>query len=327
VKRIESYRLKDDASEQPRKLLLPLSGGISSLVLLQILDRQLSRQRIKRGRNAYELLVLMVETPSLDNERSHSECFEDLKHNFQYHTFSLLSLSSVLELDQNIFKDFASLGTIDPTNAQACLETLLSAARTASTRADLFDTLRTRLIVAFAKLNNCDAVLWGHSNSRLAAKVLAAVAEGRGGSLPFHLLDGLSPWGVHFYYPVRDLFKPELIAYAKLFPDTLYELVVQEPLNAKPPKAIRDTSINDLLAEYINSQGEKYPSIMANVVRTASKLQSPAIPTEDLKCSVCAMPTRVEDSRRMQAESGDERSHLCLPCQRSSLEMRCRENR
>jgi cytoplasmic tRNA 2-thiolation protein 2 len=296
-------------------------------VLLQILDRQLYRQRIKRGRNAYELLVLMVETPSLDNERSHSECFEALKHNFQYHTFSVLSLSTVFELDQSIFKDFASLGTLDPTSAQASLETLLSAARTASTRADLFDTLRTRLIVAFAKLNNCDAVLWGHSNSRLAAKALAAVAEGRGGSLPFQISDGLSPWGVHFYYPVRDLFKPELIAYAKLFPDTLFELMVQEPLNAKPAKAIRDTSINDLLAEYINSQGEKYPSIMANVVRTASKLQSPAIPTEDLKCSVCAMPTRVEDSRQMQAESGDERSHLCLACQRSSLEMRRRDNR
>lgn len=326
VKRLESYQLKDDTQQQARRLLLPVSGGTSSTVLLQILDRHLQRQLINRGRPVYELLVLMVETPFLATDEHLRKCFDNLKRKFSNHSFSLLSLSNVFDLDESISGDLAILGPISRDSAEASLINLVSSARTASTRTDLLETLFVRLIVAFAKLNNCHAVLWGHSNDRLAAKSLAAVAEGRGGLLPLQISDGLSPWAVQFYYPLRDLVLPELVAFAKIHPERLSELLVHDTLNPMPPKSIRDTSISELLSNYITAQGEKYPSIIANIVRTVNKLQQPIFPSEVFKCSICVMPEQLQDGSHSQADLRDWPPRHCSTCQRSLAEMKPRDN-
>lgn len=319
VKRLESYKLKKDTSEKPCKLLLPVSGGVSSVVLLQVLDRLIERQLTKRGRTTYEILILMVENPLSDANRRIAQYYEAIKKTFSSYSFALLSLSTVFELDHGIYDDYSGLSSFDQSNPQETLEHIVSSAGTASSRADLLDTLLTRLIVIFSKINKCDAVLWGHSNSRLAAKSLSAVAEGRGGSLPFQILDGLSPHGVNFYYPLRDLFKPELATYSNVIPETFSDLLV--PDCSKQPVSVRDTSISDLLASYIDSQGEKYPSIMANVVRTASKLQVPVSRTGSSKCALCCMPILEKDELRNQADTGDDVPRLCFGCQRSTHEM------
>jgi cytoplasmic tRNA 2-thiolation protein 2 len=291
VKRMESYRLKDDASEQPRRLLLPLSGGISSVVLLQILDLQLQRQASKRGRTSYELYILTVEIPSMHFDGSVATTFHHLNQKYSSHSFSLVPLSEVFNLDSNVLEAFSDLGAREGKTPHASLDSLLSCTKTASSRADVLQLLLTRLIVAFAKLNSCDAILWGHSNSRLAAKALSGVAKGRGGFLPFEIADGPSPWEFTFYYPLRDLFKSELSAYANALSDDFSKLVT--PDSAPAPTSLRATSIDDLLSDYINSQGEKYPSIISNVVRTAGKLQ--ALPNSAKQavslCSICTMPT------------------------------------
>jgi cytoplasmic tRNA 2-thiolation protein 2 len=314
---MESYRLKNDVSGIPRKLLLPVSGGISSVVLLQILDSQLQRQLSKRGQNAYTLLIVMIETPSLALEESLSRRYDELKARFPSHDFSLKSLSEVFELDSNIFEDFSELRARKMQNNQTSLIDLLSSAATASARADILQLLLTRLIVAIAKQNACEAILWGHSDSRLAAKALSCVAKGRGGYLPYEVGDGPSPWGITFNYPMRDLFKPELVTYANALPDEISRLVIHDADPAGASISVRATAIDDLLSTYINNQGEKYPSIMANVVRTATKLRLPSSSTKHITslCSVCAMPALDTQAIRGAADSG-----LCYACQRLNLE-------
>ena len=87
---------------------------------------------------------------------------------------------------------------------------------------------------------------------------------------------------------MRDLFKTELEAFLECSPDLESRLVLNQGPEV-PVVSIRNTSIDTLLHNYITSQGEKYPSIMANVVRTASKLQVPPAET-GRRCRLCTMP-------------------------------------
>ncbi|KAF7506234.1 hypothetical protein GJ744_012126 [Endocarpon pusillum] len=317
VKRVKSYRLKEEVTEQPQKLLLPVSGGVSSVVLLQILDGLLQRQFSNRGRKPYELHLLMVEAPSLVSDRSVAATFNRLKQKFPSHTCSLVPLPEVFKLDSSICEDLSDLGAQRGKTPQASLDTLLSCSKTASSRTDVLQLLLTRLIVAFAKVNACNAILWGHSNSRLAAKALSSVSKGRGGYLPFDIADGPTPWGIAFYYPLRDLFKSELVMYTNALPDDFSGLVVHDLASVPTYTALRATSIDDLLSAYIDNQGEKYPSLMANVVRTAGKLQMPvsAMKQSASICGICAMPI----PETMASQESDE-SNICYACQRLRLE-------
>jgi cytoplasmic tRNA 2-thiolation protein 2 len=288
---MESYRLKNDTSRPKRKLLLPVSGGVSSLVLLQVLDFHIQRQFVSRGRAAYELEVLVVDTSCIDQTSSAVGLVESLEEIFPSRHFTLLSLDAVFKMDHDLHSALSDLGFHENMGEepQAGLERLMRSATTPTTRSDLFEVLLLRLIVCFAKSQGCEAILWGHSDSRLAAIALSNVAKGRGGALPNQIGDGPSPWGLHFNYPLRDLFKSELEIYAGLLSAQLVKVVVPD-LPAPTTSSIRETSIDDLLTNYITSQGEKYPSIMANVVRTASKLRMPSATEIEVVCRLCAMP-------------------------------------
>ena len=317
IKRIESYRFKNDVLEKPQKILLPVSGGISSMVLLHILDRQTQRQSAKRGQAAYELHVLMVDSSAQASRGDTTGLLNELKQIFPSHSFCSMPLAQVFELDGSILENLSDLGARKLETPQASLDALLSRPMTASSRTDVLQLLLTRLIIAVAKLNTCDAIFWGHSDSRLAAKALSNVAKGRGGYLPSEIGDGATPWGVTFYYPLRDLFKSELITYANALPDAFSKLVISDAAPAAAPLSIRAVSIDDLLSTYINTQGEKYPGIMANVVRTAGKLQSTlSSPTTQTAstCSICDMPADDVAGR----ETVD--SSICYACQRLRLE-------
>lgn len=312
---MESYRVKNDSSHQQRKLLLPVSGGVSSVVLLQVLDGHIQRQLASRGRASYDLAVLIIDTSCIDTTPGVMHLVGCVKDAFPSTQVSLLSLEAVLTMDNDIDNTLASLGFAreGDEEAQAELEHLIECATTPTTRADLFEILRLRLIVSFAKSQACEAVLWGHSDSRLAAIALSSVAKGRGGALPNLVGDGPSPWGLHFNYPLRDLFKSELELYAGLFSAQLSKVIIPDP-PALANSSIRESSIDDLLTNYITSQGAKYPSIMANVVRTASKLRMPAINAADVACPVCATPV-------ICASNEHSHSRLCYGCLKIKAEI------
>lgn len=302
-----------------------MSGGISSVVLLQILDRLIQRQLAKRGRASYELFVAVVEPIYQESNNTRVSCFRALRQKFSLHKVFLLPPKAIAELDHDFSHDWADLCKLPEAKVGDDLERLLLSSGTASTRAHLHGALLTRLIVAFAKANRCDAVLWGHSSSCLAAKSLAAVAEGNGGSLPLQYSDGLSSWDMPFYFPLRDLFKPELISYADCLTG-LSDLVVGDMPENEQQISIRDTSIQTLLSRYIDSQGEKYPSIMANVVRTSSKLEAPNTIKTTSRCLVCAMPIFDGKSDHTNTVKESSRPLTCFTCHRAVLESKCRED-
>ncbi|RMZ76704.1 hypothetical protein DV737_g4686, partial [Chaetothyriales sp. CBS 132003] len=240
-KRMESFRFRksmtDEAAATPgmkKRLLLPLSGGVSSLALLHVLDVQLARQLEKQNRTAYELVLVHV------------------------------------DIDGRLEQDLAKLGLVRAAGQgdRELYGAMMAAASTATARSDLAQVLLKRLVVCLAKQHNCASILWGHSDSRLAALVLADVAKGRGGSVPTTLSDGPSPAGVGFKYPMRDLYKAEIELYASVLPQGL---------------------------------SKKYASVMANVVRTASKLQVAEMDDEPTLCVLCWSEASAAQAERKKA--------------------------
>ena len=315
---MESYRFKNLTGDQKRRLFLPISGGVSSLVLLQVLDAQLQRQIGNRNRTAYDLVVVRVVPPEAVDLATVDREYGILARRFPLHTFlPRVPLHDVLRVDNKLRLDLEILGIHEQPHEsdEEFMQRILSSATSVTTRVDLESVLLRRLLVAQAKQQDCEGVLWGHSDSRLAALALADVAKGRGGSVSSQIADGPSLHDINFNYPVRDLFKVELECYAQALEEPLIIEMEDHAAQQKVPN-IRNTSIDSLLSAYINSQGEKYPSIMANVVRTASKLQVKNSGVGILPCSFCVMATI------SSSDSVGENSKLCYGCERMKQDIK-----
>ncbi|KAL1966816.1 hypothetical protein VTN77DRAFT_3781 [Rasamsonia byssochlamydoides] len=337
LRRMEKYRLMRHApKDRQRKLLLPLSYGVSSSVLLHMLDGQLERQRAgSQGRAAYDLYVLVVEPSTISPTSPSCEArFDSVKKYYPMHTYTTVPFHSIFQYDPDI-KDtmcqFAGPGFVDDEakSDHDRLEAFRASIPTATSKEDIDNILLTRLIVACAKYYDCEGVIWGDSDSRLAAKTLASVAKGRGASLTWQVCDGISPWGVEFSFPLRDLYKSELQLYASQVP-SLEEIVIPEqpiPENLSN----RDLSIDQLMKHYIQTQGEKYPGVMANVVRTVNKLQRAPITADQARCALCAASLEAVGGATANGSADGTSSEapqarFCYGCARSGQELVNRHN-
>lgn len=313
LKRMNSFQFKNLVGDQRPKLLLPLSGGPSSLAMLEVLDAQLQRQLDKQNRKAYDLILMHVQGLNPAELEQATKWREDVMALFPSHRFlEIMNMQDIFGGDDRVERDLEQLGLhreVNENNA-ALLTRLFASTSTATARADLEEVLKQRLILAVAKGESCQCILWGHSDSRLAAKALADVAKGRGGSVPNFMADGPSPFGLDFNHPMRDLFRSELELYLTCLQKDISSCLSQKDISVPAPVSVRNTSIDDLLTGYIDSQGEKYPSIMANVVRTASKLQAP---TKELSsnCKLCIMPITSNGSM-----------NLCYGCTRMKQDIK-----
>lgn len=326
LKRMDTYRFKNQVGNQKKRLLLPLSGGSSSLVLLQILDAQIKRQLSQQNRTAYNLVLCHISFHSVKENSAQDEetiqWWTNIGTTFDLHTcVPMMPLHDVLKHDSSLEADSQCLGVSrsDGEEDPAFLERLLATVRTATARIDLRTILLKRLIISIAKQNDCQGILWGYSDSALAALALSSVAKGRGGAVANELCDGPSPWGIDFNYPLRDLYRTELDLYLQTLPESLLDCLLEKcqktndgrKRHEEVPVSLRLTSIDQLLGNYVEGQGEKYPSIMANVVRTVGKLK-PVSVDEGRECRLCAAA--------VENRGGEE--VLCYGCKRMKQDIR-----
>jgi cytoplasmic tRNA 2-thiolation protein 2 len=330
VKRMELYKPRGSAAKASKKLLLPVSFGTSSTCLLSILNTHLEGQLNRMGRTSYDLLIAHVDLGINRLQGSHTlDQLEKLKGRFPNYTYISTCLQEALDLDI----DWEALGLenfkVERFDSdEERLRVLFSSVSSATSRADIVSTLLTRLLVHIAKKNHCESILFGDSTTRLAEKTLTETAKGRGFSLPWQVSDGVSPYGIAFQYPLRDLLKKELVMFSSLTSSPLDDLIVCPcPSIAVSPSA-KSTTIDDLMAQYFESVEENYPSIVANVVRTSSKLKAPVIAGISVTCGLCKLPV-AKDTGGIYGWGGDQSSYarsteiesdrgiLCYGCARS----------
>lgn len=330
VKRMETYRIRG-STKVTKKLLFPLSFGASSAALLYILDHHLQGQLDRMNRVAYQLHVIHVDLYMDAPDRKESTIllgkFQAL---FPRHTYSTVGLEEALKLDRI---DWNSIGMERPYSKDSQmsgaeqLRELFGSMPSATSRADIISILLTRLLVDIAKKSNCESILFGDSTTRLAEKSLAETAKGRGFSLPWQISDGSSPYGIGFNYPMRDLLKKEVGAFTSLTTPPLTDMIVhQEPLS-RISASSKLTTIDDLMAQYFESVEENYPSIVANVVRTSSKLKA-LNGDMTTSCGLCGLPVAEGTGgifgwggdQSTEIQLGTEHQHsgiLCYGCSRS----------
>lgn len=316
LKRLEEYRVKGASKEHQRTLLLPVSCGVSSVTLLHLLDQQLQNQVVRTGRTGFVLHVLLVNTSKEEDDAPNTGQLEILKERYPRHIYTALTLGDVFKyrldsaegvLDLLPQGDSKGIPALD--SNQARLQEFLSSLPSATSRSDVLGVLRTRLIVAFAKAKGCESILWGDSTTRLAEKTLAETAKGRGFSLPWRTGEGASPYGVHCNYPLRDLLKKELLTFSELTRPPLTSLIMKRTSSTQVSASAKNTTIDDLMSQYFESVELNYPSIVANVVRTASKLEAPQSPSRDMDCGLCGLPI-LDGKGGIYSWAGNQRSEI-----------------
>lgn len=325
---MESFRVRNADPNRQRKLLLALSLGASSVTLLHILDHLLETQTSKSGRTGFGLSVVFVET---EGDASHQDRLAKVRQAYPDYEITSLPLHDLFRLVPS--PESESLSGLLPESVAGTdwspadkLASLFGSLTSATARADVVTTLRTRLVVEYAKSSGCEGVLWGDSTTKLAEKTLAETAKGRGFALPWRVADGETPFGLTFNYPLRDLLKKELVAYVDIVGSPLPSLV----LDSAPTQASmssKNTTIDDLMKQYFESVEENFPSIVSNVVRTTGKLEATSTTDDTSICDLCSMP--VSDGRfGIHGWGGDQHGiadpvrassgrHLCYGCTRS----------
>lgn len=294
LKRLEVNKVRGAYNEPPRTLLLPLSFGASSVALLHILDEQISAQLERSGHTSYSIHVVHINESFVVGSPEYSKIANSLRERFPSHKFSLLSLEDVfnyLSIEEGIFGDDIPLPLGQTlTEKRVHLNQLLSSLPSATSRVDISNILRSRLLVGFAKENNCNAVVYGDSATRLAEKILSETAKGRGNSLPWQIADTSSSHDIKVMYPMRDLLRKEIMDYAQTVSEPLTPLISLPKSLVPAPVSSKTTTIDDLMSQYFTSVEQNYPSIVTNVVRTASKLTFQPTTSTSQSCCVCGFP-------------------------------------
>ncbi len=327
IKRLETFKATFSAANQQRKVALALSFGIASATLLHVLDLHLKTQKSKTGRTGFTIHAILIED---SDQTSHAaELLHRARLQYPDHEYTSLPLHHVLEL----LPDHAPLRQLISHDEQQLapqeqIAQFLNTLPSATARADVLATLRTRLIVEHAKRSGCESIMWGDSTTRLAEKTLAETAKGRAFSLPWQLADGVSPLGVDFHYPLRDLLKKELVSYVDLAEPEL-ALLVQRPSLVTPAASMssKNTTLDQLMIQYFDSVEQNFPSIVSNVVRTMGKLEVPTGATADPQCSLCSMPVHGgrfgihgwggDQEERDDSLSTISNKNLCYGCARA----------
>lgn len=291
IKRLETFRVNFHTNEE-RKVLLPLSFGVSSTSLLHILDLHLKTQMSKTSRTGFALSILAVGNP--EETLPTEDLLERVRNQYPDYEYAASPLHDVFR----VIPVDAALRHLIPESAEGespsnkeQLARLINSLTTATARSDVLSTLRTRLIVEHAKSTGCQSILWGDSTTALAEKTLAETCKGRGFSLPWRVADGKSPFGIYFHYPLRDVLKKELVSYMNLAESRLASLVHESSSGAtQASTSSKSTTIDNLMKQYFESVEENFPSIVSNVVRTSGKLEVPAGAESDLRCGLCDIP-------------------------------------
>lgn len=307
VKRMESFRVRHTEPGHERTLLLPMSFGAGSTVLLHLLSQHLQGQIEKTGRTGFKLHVLHVNEGEEAAKDAVNSRLEKIKELFPRHAYSSIPLSHVSSVDDlSALLPPASGDDQANTSTGAKLEEFLAALISPTSRTDAIHILRRKLILDFARANSCEAILWGDSTTRLSERILSETAKGRGFSLPWIVANGDSSYGVPFYFPMRDLLGKEVTSFTAMLGPRLAECIIED--DVKQSISMRDATIDGLTKQYFEAVEREYPSIVANVVKTAGKLQQVSLAEVETQCELCDLPL---------LNAAPERSRLCYGCIRT----------
>ncbi|KAJ4425040.1 Cytoplasmic tRNA 2-thiolation protein 2 [Gnomoniopsis sp. IMI 355080] len=357
VKRLEKLSAEIRAAPtQTKRLLVGLSFGPSSAALVDILNDQIQFHLKKRSSAAFEGVAVHVDNdlsakPSGEDDSPLSQkLLNGFAARYPRFTFLRLPLSAVLELETI---DWAALPVVpsgEPgEGASKRLRDFFDRLPSTTSKSDMLRLFIRHILISTALKEDCRALILGCSTTALAELTLGETAKGRGFSLPWMVGDGpitiqrfsaleqnqvgspsheedrvpMDTTQLSIYYPNRELFRNELVRYTTLVEPPLTDLIPNDDaIASNAVVSLRDVSIDEVMTRYFTDVEEKYPSIVANVVRTTAKLERTSSKEEERCCGLCGMGLDTLGDQRWKGEMGDDgndgEERLCYACLRTS---------
>ncbi|KAI9167349.1 cytoplasmic trna 2-thiolation 2 [Paramyrothecium foliicola] len=324
-----------------RRYLAGLSFGPSSSALVAGLESIALHHASKKSSSEFEPLVVHIDTdlsPPGDASAAESPAQRLLakyRERFPNLSFDCVHLTKALDvrtIDWTTLPQWSATDTSDPLER---LRRLFDALPSVTSRADVLRQLVRHLLLHVARERSCSALLLAHSTTALAALTLSEVAGGRGFSVPWQVNDGQFPlrdYGAQgaagtsdaaevpsqfpIYFPLREVFLDEIKTYVDLVP-SLSEIMPRDTAASANVVSHKDLSIDEVMSRYFQGVEGAYSSIVANVVRTAGKLERAS---SGDSCRFCGVTLDEHGDTTWAGEMGDEQgehSGLCYGCKRS----------
>lgn len=297
----ESYKVKYGKAAETgtvTKVLLACSMGSSSLVLLDVVVSLIQEQMaMHRGKTGFELILLNIDEFELYALNKHiRDISSKLKDFFEPEvkfTFKILNINSYI-LDKEFIKrirlysDFHA--TLEDVQDGGVLSDILALCPNKSSTEDLITIVYDELVLRTAFVENCATVLYGHNMTRIANEIIALTVKGRGSSIHEKVLDHVVNFkgqDIKFIYPLKDVLRAEIEAYADLMDLKQFQLESTKP----KLKINRNMTIRDLTTNYFNQlDATGYASTASTVVKTGEKLGAPKLTSDEPKdCQVCGV--------------------------------------
>lgn len=317
--KVRSPELADTQNKSSR-ILVPLSLGSSSTVMLDVLNDTLNEQKTtQRGRTGFYVDVLLCylksEFQELRNRVKELSAarYTNNRENIKFHFIELESFFN----DQNFEKliindDYLCSSKLDthPYN----LKDFLERCPNRTSREDLLTFVIRRLVKRYAYQHNHKAILWGHSMTKLADETMSLIVKGRGEHINslFNCSESDQGYGEKFrhLYPLKDILLSEVDAYCysagldkHLMNYTAQDtLLLQKRGDIKADgKLIRNMTINEMVRKYFDDIEGDYSNVISTVVRTADKLAEPKSVESNVKCSLCRGNIHTKGSEWLQS--------------------------
>ncbi|KAG7663487.1 CTU2 [[Candida] subhashii] len=280
-----------------QKVLLALSGGRSSLVLLDVIASLLQEQyAAHKGNQGFELVIVNLDEYELDSlNKKVQDVIPELleRYNPVKLTLKVLSLNSYVDQGtlQKISLNHEFTGFISSINnsKEYTLSELLDLCPSKSSAEDLLTIVYEELILRTAYKEGCQTVIYGHSMTRIANEIIALTVKGRGSIIHKAIADHTEKYldkEIKVLFPLRDVLYAEILAYCELA--DLNKYLIESTIQKS--KITKNLTIRDITTNYFKQlDATGYASTASTVVRTGEKLGAPKDEQVLAHCQVCGV--------------------------------------
>lgn len=241
-------------------VLVAFSGSFSSICLLRLIHLSLIEDRKKKTKFNVTVIFIDERNRRTEDERNHVfKCINDLVSGYGYKV--IFTYLTPLGENVHLSEDPHNLP-----NANDDKLTLILSQATKTNREDITERLRLNILYKAARQLKCNKIFTAETSDHIATKLIGNIAIGRGGQLSEDTgFISTANENIILIRPLRECSKKEVT-----FFNVFHNLhLLEYPSTLEEDKF---SSIQKLSETFITELQQSFPSTVATVVSTGSKL-------------------------------------------------------
>lgn len=294
-------RVRPNKSEK-LEILVDIDGSMSSMVLLDSLDRVIAKARSK-------LYFVHIDISSVFNlqEEERNKRIDSLISIFKRYEYELevIKIEDSLNIEkndlQNIFQNIESL----------------------TSKEDLLKCFKRASLIREARARNVNKIVLSGNATDLSIQLISGCAKGRGFQIPGEVsfVEFLTDINITFGNPLRDFILDRDIAYYWLKRKLSYIPILE--FHTLPSEQFK--SINGLTQYFITDLQSKFSHTIHTLLRSSDKLHSDLNNTDrNTRCALCFGALNLDESILLSQSALKAMDEICYSC--NNLFNECKRN-